>query len=96
MKKPVKYLKELFEEPFNLEEGSIEYDFLQVIKQAQIDAIEKTVEICSEKAVAKADGGSMNTRNGNLYWTFGGNIGNVIIDKQSILSVSDKLIKELE
>ena len=23
------YLKELFEEPFNLEEGSIEYDFMK-------------------------------------------------------------------
>ena len=31
------YLKELFEEPFNLEEGSIEYDFLKVLKKAQLE-----------------------------------------------------------
>ena len=31
------YLKELFEEPFNLEEGSIEYYFLKVLKKAQLE-----------------------------------------------------------
>ena len=29
MKQAIEYLKELFEEPFNLEEGSIEYDFMK-------------------------------------------------------------------
>lgn len=37
MKKSEEYLKELFEEPFNLEEGSIENDFLKVLKKAQIE-----------------------------------------------------------
>ena len=37
MKKSKEYLKELFEEPFNLEEGSIENDFLKVLKKAQIE-----------------------------------------------------------
>ena len=37
MKKPEEYLKQLFEEPFNLEEGSIENDFLKVLKKAQIE-----------------------------------------------------------
>ena len=37
MKKEEEYLKELFEEPFNLEEGSIENDFLKVLKKAQIE-----------------------------------------------------------
>ena len=37
MKKSKEYLKELFEEPFNLEEGSIESDFLKVLKKAQIE-----------------------------------------------------------
>lgn len=37
MKKSEEYLNELFEEPFNLEEGSIENDFLKVLKKAQIE-----------------------------------------------------------
>ena len=37
MKSSEDYLKELFEEPFNLEEGSIEYDFLKVLKKAQLE-----------------------------------------------------------
>ena len=37
MKKSEEYLKELFEEPFNLEEGSIENDFLKVLQKAQIE-----------------------------------------------------------
>ena len=37
MKKSEEYLKELFEEPFNLEEGSIESDFLKVLNKAQIE-----------------------------------------------------------
>ena len=51
MKKAEEYLKQLFEEPFDLtSENSIEYDFYQVIKQAQIDAIEETVKSCAESA----------------------------------------------
>ena len=38
MKNPQKYLKELFDEPFNLDEGSIEFEFLNIIKAAQFDA----------------------------------------------------------
>ena len=37
MKSSEDYLKELFEEPLNLEEGSIEYDFLKVLKKAQLE-----------------------------------------------------------
>ena len=37
MKSSEDYLKELFEEPFNLEEGSIEYDFMKVLKKAQLE-----------------------------------------------------------
>ena len=37
MKQAIEYLKELFEEPLNLEEGSIEYDFLKVLKKAQLE-----------------------------------------------------------
>ena len=37
MKSSEDYLKELFEEPLNLEEGSIEYDFLKILKKAQLE-----------------------------------------------------------
>lgn len=38
MKNPQDYLKELFDEPFNLDEGNIELEFLNIIKAAQFDA----------------------------------------------------------
>jgi hypothetical protein len=44
MKKPVEYLKELFEEPFDLDGNSIESDFLNVIIQAQEDAINSMLQ----------------------------------------------------
>jgi hypothetical protein len=51
MKPAEKYLKELFKEPLQLEdENSIDYDFLQLIKQAQIDAIEETCRVCADRA----------------------------------------------
>ena len=83
MKKTVEYLKELFEEPFELEEDSIEKDFYIVIKAAQEDAIREAVEECSiqAKAVQGHDA---------LTWE-----PKLLVDKQSIFSVADKLIKEL-
>ena len=45
LKSAEEYLKELFEEPFELEDNnSIESDFYNIIKNAQKDAIEKTIE----------------------------------------------------
>lgn len=45
MKQAIEYLKELFEEPFDLEEGnSIAYDFLQVIKKAQLESAISVLE----------------------------------------------------
>jgi len=54
MKKSKEYLKGLFEEPFNLEEGSIENDFLKVIKQVQIDSINETCKVCAKEAETKS------------------------------------------
>ena len=82
MKRAEEYLKQLFEEPFNLEEGSIEDDFLQVAKQIQIDAIKATVQACADNADAD-------------YAYQDGNI-EVYVIKSSILEVADKLIKKLE
>lgn len=54
MKKPEEYLKGLFEEPYQLEdENSIDYDFLQVIKQAQIDAYNEAIDDAVENAKLK-------------------------------------------
>ena len=49
MKSSEDYLKELFEEPFNLEEGSIEYDFLKVLKKAQLEFAISVLEDLIEK-----------------------------------------------
>ena len=82
MKKTEEYLEELFEEPFNLEEGNIEYDFYKIIKEAQEDAIRETVKECAKKAEC-------------IYIGTEGHNDIFIVDKESIFAVADKLIKEL-
>jgi hypothetical protein len=49
MKNPEEYLKELFQEPYNLKEGSIEYDFLQIIKKIQFDTANTVLESLRDK-----------------------------------------------
>lgn len=89
MKNPKEYLKELFEEPFNLEEGSIEDDFLQVVKYIQIDTIKETVQACADNADADY------TITDNFDPVTGEDI-EVYVIKSSILEVANKLIKELK
>jgi len=49
--------------------------------------VKAALEAASIKANAKGEGtGGLNTDRGNLYWTYAGNIGKVIIDKDSILN----------
>lgn len=49
--------------------------------------VEQALKEASEKSYAKADASSsLTTKRNNLYWTFGGNIGNVVICKESILN----------
>lgn len=79
MKKAIDYLKELFEEPFELVEDSIEKDFYIVIRAAQEDAIRSTVKEC------------ININN-NFSWN---NPMETAIRESSFERVTDKLIKEL-
>lgn len=58
-------------------------DFLVVMKEA----IRQALELAVEKADAGCDFGNMSMKRGDLYATFAGSIGNVVIDKQSILNV---------
>jgi len=64
-------------------------EVLRIIKSAQIDAIEETCRICADSAYAKfiQIPSAMSSR---IYST------NIMVDKPSILSVADKLKKELE
>ena len=64
-------------------------DAKAAIKFAIIDAIKETVKECAEKARTKED---------RSYWS--GQVWDdgplpIIVDKNSILSIADKLIKEL-
>ena len=71
-------------------------EVVKAIKQAQIDAIEEAVKRCAANADAGCDFGNMSMKRGNLFATFAGNIGKVVIDKQSILEVAEQLRKEIE
>jgi len=93
MKQTIDYLKELFEEPFELIEGSIEKDFYNVIRAAQEDVIKWTVEECAESAQIRFWDGHF--QEGKLLKHFQSGINNLTVSKESILSVADKLIKEL-
>ncbi len=89
MKRSKEYLKELFEEPFDLEdENSIDYDFLQVIRMAQEDAIRDTVQECARNAycdlIHPPDEDYPELEESEY-----------MVVKSSIFSVADKLIKEL-
>ena len=97
MKKAEEYLKQLFQEPYNLEEGSIEYDFLQVIKEVQIDAIKTTVQACADNADADIEFlGDLAREYTNPDEPFLSEEDyEVYVIKSSILEVADKLIKEL-
>ena len=62
---------------------------IKVIKQVQIDAIRETCEECALRAYW---GASQNDDGQEPYI----HEDNIFVDKKSILSVADKLIKELE
>ena len=87
IKKAEEYLIYLFEEPYNLEEGSIEKDFLDVIKMAQLNAIEAAVKLCAENAETEE----------YLYMDCCPQCGHTAtyINKDSILNCLEILKKEL-
>lgn len=87
MKKPEEYLKDFITEP-NFEQVE------ELIKQAQIDAIEETCRVCAENADLtyvecewEIPEGTVSVGDREYGYNY--------IDKQSILSVADKLKKEL-
>jgi adenylate kinase len=86
MKKAVEYLKDLFEEPLNLEEGGIEDDFLKVIKQVQLDVIDYVAERCANEA--KADIYIVDIHSSYKDYA--------LVDKSSILDIADKIKEELK
>lgn len=55
------------------------------------EACQQTLELAAENTIAGCDFGSMSTQHGNLYATFAGHIGKVIIDKQSILNTINQV-----
>lgn len=96
MKRAEEYLKELFEEPFELVEDSIEKDFYDIIKRVQEETIRETVTECVNNAGLLEDGRKLNSNKYRIeaYNTYYIET-DIDIDKQEILSVADKLIKEL-
>lgn len=84
MKKPEKYFED-FCLPSNDDLLRVKYDVLLLIKQVQIDAIKETCKRCSDEAEMTG----ISYRNDK-------SITDYEVDKNSILSVADKLIKELE
>lgn len=61
---------------------------IRVIRQAQIDAIKETCEECA----LRADWGVSQNDDGQDPWI---HEDNIFVNKNSILSVADRLIKEL-
>lgn len=85
-------IENFFEEQYrdSLLDGSI-VDYQDDIKTLMIQFaklhVEAALKAASEKADAKADNSSsLRVSRKNLYWTFAGNIGDVLIDKESILN----------
>lgn len=85
MKKAEECLKLIHAKDFN--PSSLGEAIKLVIKQAQIDAIKETCKRCAEEAETKYHFVSTGDYSGHDSW---------IVDEDSILSVADKLIKELE
>ena len=80
MKKPEDYL-----ELFTFNPNTITDEALSIIKQAQIDAIKETCKRCSDEAEMTG-----------ISYGNDKSITDYEVDKDSILSVADKLIKEIE
>ena len=84
MKKAEDYFKD-FCLPSNYDLLRVKYDVCLLIKQAQIDTIKETCERCANKAEMTG-----------ISYGNDKSISDYEVNKDSILSVADKLIKELE
>jgi len=63
----------------------------KVIIDIAKEACRQVLELAAENAIAIGEGTSLNTKSGNLMWTYGGSIGDVIVDKDSILNTINQV-----
>lgn len=95
MKKAEEYLNDL--QPIDFNPKFLSAAIKRIIRLAQEDAIRETVKECAENVLLSIDD-IVEKSNGQSYLVVDGNHYSetfINIDKQSILSVADKLIKEL-
>ena len=73
---------------FEFEEGYFveEIDFRKALKEFAVLHVQAALKAASEKAFAKGDTCSLTTKDHNFFWTFGGSIGRVVMDTDSILN----------
>jgi|688.fasta_scaffold1022205_3 hypothetical protein len=63
-----------------------ESDFKKSMLEFAALHVQAALKAASEKAFAKGDTCSLTTKNNNFFWTFGGSIGRVVMDTDSILN----------
>ena len=63
----------------------------EAMKLAIKEACQQTLKLAAENAYAIGKGSNLTTRSGGLKWTFAGHIGDVEIDKQSILDTINQV-----
>ena len=92
MKKASEYLKNTFDWSYETQELTWYVNkWIDLIKQAQEDAIRETVKECAENF--KLDEYKMGIAQGS--WRECNSHQNIRINEKSVLSIADKLIKEL-
>ena len=52
--------------------------------------VEESLKEASEKSYAYGEGSSLTTKDNCFYWTFGGNLGKIIMKKESVLNAYPK------
>ena len=89
MKKAKEYMKEFWHP--NTDDNTT---IIDVIRQAQIDAIDATVKMCAEEANLLINNLSSTDKDYNDYYQCGDD--EISVNRKGILQVADKLKKELE
>ena len=69
-------------------------DFIAAVKQIQEDAIKETVKECNNYAKVRVVENAL-IEEGETYSSYDDGVFTFFVDDQSILSIADKLIKEL-
>lgn len=67
-----------------------------LLSQYAKEVVKYTLEQAAENAYAVGEGSNLTSKGGSLYWTFAGNIGKVVMKKESILSLESQIIKDLK